>query len=131
MLLASSLLQVIVVIGTKRRQERLLHLAAAGLEALLGSFVLADPLRGSVSLIVVAGTLLLVMGAMRLARSREQAHGRGWTIFAGIVALLLGTCVWISWPVAELPFVGLCIAVDFLCHGVSWSGFALSERSWL
>jgi uncharacterized membrane protein HdeD (DUF308 family) len=128
MLLASSFLQVIVVIGTKRWQDSLLHFAAAGLEAILGFFILADPIHGSGSLIVVAGILFLAIGAVRLARSLEQRRGRGWNILAGAVALILGICVGISWPVPELWFVGLCIGIDFLCHGVSWSGLALTEQ---
>ena len=46
----------------------------------------------------------------------------------GAVALLLDVSVWMGWPVARPWFVGLCIAVDFLCHGVSWSALALAER---
>ena len=128
MLLASAFLQVFIVIAARRWQDSVLHLAASGVEALLGFFIMTGPLRGSVNLIEVAGILFLVIGVLRLARSREQARGRGWTIFAGVIALLLGTCVWIRWPIPELWLVGLCIAIDFVCHGVSWSGFALSEQ---
>jgi uncharacterized membrane protein HdeD (DUF308 family) len=42
--------------------------------------------------------------------------------------VLLGVVVWIAWPVDELWFVGLCLAVDFLCHGASWTAVALAER---
>jgi hypothetical protein len=41
--------------------------------------------------------------------------------------VLLGISVWIGWPVDKLWFVGLCIAIDFLCHGLSWSALALTE----
>jgi hypothetical protein len=32
-----------------------------------------------------------------------------------------------QWPAAGLWFVGLCIALDFTCHGRSWSAVALEE----
>ena len=46
----------------------------------------------------------------------------------GAVALLLGIAVWIGAPATKLWLVGLCIAVDFLCHGITWSAVALAER---
>ena len=42
--------------------------------------------------------------------------------------MLLGVSVWMGWPLARPWFVGLCIAIDFLCHGVTWSALALAER---
>jgi len=46
----------------------------------------------------------------------------------GVMAVLLGIAVWICRPVVGLWFVGLCIAVDFICHGIGWSALALAER---
>ncbi len=37
--------------------------------------------------------------------------------------------VWLRLPVSRLWFIGLCVAIDFICHGVSWSAVALAERS--
>jgi uncharacterized membrane protein HdeD (DUF308 family) len=39
-----------------------------------------------------------------------------------------GIYVWLNLPVSGLWFVGLCIALDFICHGVSWSAVALAEE---
>ena len=47
---------------------------------------------------------------------------------AGAAAVILGICVWLELPVSGLWAVGLCIALDFICHGVSWSAVALAER---
>jgi uncharacterized membrane protein HdeD (DUF308 family) len=129
MLLASSLFQFLTAIFAEKPKERLLHFAAAGLEAILGFFIMTNPLQRMVSLISLIAIFLMVSGLVRLARSLEtRARGRGWTLMAGVVALLLGICVWTGWPVAKPWFVGLCIAIDFICHGVSWSALALAER---
>ena len=57
------------------------------------------------------------------------------TVLAGgIVALLLlslfavGIALWVGGPAAKISLVGICIAIDFVCHGVSWSALALAER---
>jgi uncharacterized membrane protein HdeD (DUF308 family) len=50
---------------------------------------------------------------------------------AGVVALLVGICVWLGRPVERLWLVGLFITIDFICHGLSWSALALAERGHL
>jgi uncharacterized membrane protein HdeD (DUF308 family) len=131
LLLVSSLLQFLHALFADKPfgKEALLHFASAGLEAVLGFFIMAHHFQGSVSLIAWIAIILIASGLVRLTRSlTTQPRGRSWTIIAGVVALLLGICVWTEWPVPELWFVGLCIAVDFICHGVSWSALALAER---
>src|SRR5262249_44612504 len=88
----------------------------------------ASPQR-VVGLLVVVVIFLVVGGLARLARLlAAQSRARAWTVMTGVIALLLGISVWIGWPDGKLWFVGLCIAVDILCHGLSWSALALAER---
>jgi uncharacterized membrane protein HdeD (DUF308 family) len=129
LLLASSLVQFLTAAFAEKARERLLHFAAAGLEAVLGFLIMTHPLQRVVSLIALIAVFLVVSGLVRLAHSlATQSRGRAWLVLTGVVALLLGISVWVGWPVAKLWFVGLCIGVDFICHGVSWSALALAER---
>ena len=48
---------------------------------------------------------------------------------AGVAALLLAVSVSIGWPDAGAWFVGLCIALDLIFHGLSWSALAWTERN--
>lgn len=129
MLLASSIIQFLTAFFAEKRKESLLHFAAAGLEAALGFFVMANPPERIVGLITLIAIFLIVIGMARLARSLvAQSRGWAWTFLAGVIALLLGISVWVEGPAAKLGFVGLCTAIDFLCHGVSWSALALAER---
>jgi uncharacterized membrane protein HdeD (DUF308 family) len=128
LLMVSSAIQLMTAFFAEKGNDRALHYTAAVLEMILGFFVMANPSQGVVSLIAWVVIVLIASGVVRLARSfATQGRGRGWTGLAGAIALLLGIAVWIRWPVAELWFVGLCIAVDFICHGVSWSAIALAE----
>jgi uncharacterized membrane protein HdeD (DUF308 family) len=129
-LLASSVVQLLTAFFAERGKERRLHLAAAGLEAVLGFFIMANPLHSVGGLVALVAVFFIVSGMIRLARSLvTETHGRGWMIMTGVVALLLGVCVGTGWPDSRLWFVGLCLAVDFICHGVSWSALALRERN--
>ena len=129
MLLASSIIQLLTAFFAEKRKECLLHLAAAGLEAVFGFYIMANPPESIVGLITLVAIFLIVIGLARLTRSlATQSRGRAWIFLAGAIAPLLGISVWIEGPVGKLGFVGLCIAIDFLCHGISWSALALAER---
>jgi uncharacterized membrane protein HdeD (DUF308 family) len=129
LLLVSSIMQLLTASFAEKRKDSVLHFAAAGLELVLGMFILAHPLHRLISLIAVVAIFLIVAGLVRLARSlTAQSRGRGWAIMTGVIALLLGVSVWIGWPTNKLWFVGLCIAIDFLFHGVTWSALGLMER---
>jgi uncharacterized membrane protein HdeD (DUF308 family) len=129
LLLASSLLQFLTGFFAGKGKEGLLHLAAAAPEAVLGFFIMARPFPVEVSLIAWVAIGLMASGLLRLVGSlRHPSRGRGWIAVAGVTASVLGICVWAGWPVAGLSFVGLCLAVDFFCHGASWSAFALAAR---
>jgi uncharacterized membrane protein HdeD (DUF308 family) len=129
LLLASSILQLLTAFFSEEKKESFLHFAAAGLEALLGFFIMANPPERIIGLITLIAIILIVIGLARLARSLvTQSHRRAWIFITGVIALLLGISVWVEGPAAKLGFVGLCIAIDFLFHGVSWSVLALVER---
>jgi uncharacterized membrane protein HdeD (DUF308 family) len=129
MLLASSLIQLLTAFFAEKRKEALPHFAAAGLEAAFGFFVMANPPERIVGIVTLAAIFFIVIGLARLARSlATQSRGRAWIFLAGVIALLLGISVWIGGTAAKLGFIGLCIAIDLLCHGVSWSALALAER---
>lgn len=129
LLLASSLIQLVTAFFAGKGKENVLHMIAAGLEAVLGFFIMANPPQNMNSLIAVIAIFMIFAGLVRLARSLTvQARGRVWIVLTGVIALLLGMSVWVGWPFRELWFVGLCIALDFLCHGMCWSALALAER---
>lgn len=129
LLLASSIIQLLTAFFPEAWKERLPHLIAAGLEMVLGFLIMANPPQTVIGLIALIAIFLMVIGLVRLARALTmQSRGRVWAVMTGVIALLLGISVWFGGTAAKLGFVGLCIAADFLCHGVSWSALALAER---
>jgi uncharacterized membrane protein HdeD (DUF308 family) len=129
LLLASSIMQILTALSAEKGKVFLLHLIAAGLEAALGFLIMAYPVQMGTDLVVLVAVFLLVSGVVRLIRSGvRQSSGRGGILLTGLATLLLGICVWLRLPVSKLWFVGLCIALDFICQGFSWSAIALAER---
>jgi uncharacterized membrane protein HdeD (DUF308 family) len=127
-LLASSLVQLLTAFIAGTGPGRFLQYAAAGLEAILGFLIMVHPFWVLTDLVVAIATFLMIIGLLRMSRSLvTHSPGRGWAFMAGGAALILGICIWLKLPVSGLWFVGLCITLDFLCHGVSWSAIALAE----
>jgi uncharacterized membrane protein HdeD (DUF308 family) len=127
LLLASSVMQCVAgFIGPG--PGRFLKYAAAGLEAILGFLVMAHPVVLLTDLMVVSAAFLLAIGFVRMVGSLvTHSPGRVWALVAAGGALILGICGWLQMPVTGLWFVGLCVALDFICHGVSWSAVAPAE----
>lgn len=129
-LIASGVIQIMVGFLTTDRKEATLHLLASGIEAVFGFCLMAQPYQTVVSLSVLTGVFLLLAAIARLVRSlRSRSFERGWIAMAGVAALLLAVSVSLGWPDAGPWFVGLCIALDLLCHGLSWSALAWTERN--
>jgi uncharacterized membrane protein HdeD (DUF308 family) len=129
LLLAGSILQLLTALFAAKGKERLLHLTSAGLEAVVGFLLMVYPLQVVSDLVLLIAGFLIASGLVRLIRAVvSHSPGRRWMFLAAAGALLLGLCVWLRLPASQLWFVGLCIAVDYICHGVSWSALALAER---
>jgi uncharacterized membrane protein HdeD (DUF308 family) len=129
LLLASSVVQLLTTFLSETKKEALLHFIAAGAEAVLGFLIMIHPPERVIGLAALVAVFLIVIGLARLARSLvTQSRDRAWATMAGVVALVLGLSVWFGGAVATLGFIGLCIGVDLLCHGASWSALALTER---
>jgi uncharacterized membrane protein HdeD (DUF308 family) len=128
LLLTSSLVQLLTAFIAGTGPGRFLHYAAAGLEAILGFLIMAHPVVLLTDLVVVIAAFLMAIGLVRMVRSLvTHSPGRAWAFMAGGAAVILGIRVWLQLPVFGLWFVGLCIALDFICHGVSWWAVALAE----
>ena len=129
LLFASSLIQLLTAFFAVKGKESLLHIGAADLEAIVAFILMGYPYLVLSNLVVLIAILLMLSGLIRLARALvTHSPGRHWMLLAGMAALVLTFCVWLRLPISQLWFVGLCVAIDFICHGVSWSAVALAER---
>jgi uncharacterized membrane protein HdeD (DUF308 family) len=133
LLLVSSLMQLLTAMFTEERNQKRLHFVAAGAELALALAVMAWPPQSAIGVVGVVAFCLVVIGVARLAHSLVmRARERSWVIVTGAVALLLGivlgACHWLGLPVRGVLLIAVCLALDFLCHGVSWTAMALIER---
>jgi len=53
----------------------------------------------------------------------------GWSVFSGIVSLVLGIMLLAQMPVSSIWFIGFAIGVDLIVDGASLIGFATAVHS--
>ncbi|MHB9038921.1 MAG: HdeD family acid-resistance protein [Armatimonadota bacterium] len=91
-----------------------------------GVFLLAYPLAGAAVLTLVLAVFWTVAGIVRIVHAVSTRHepNWGWTLFNGIVTLILGLIVWSMWPIASLWVLGLFVGIDLIIAG--WTVIALA-----
>jgi len=107
----------------------LMSMATGILSIITGLMLLRSPLAGATVLTLLIASFLLVTGIFRAISSIVmQFPNWGWSLFSGIVAILLGLSLAAGWPTISLWFLGFFVGIDLIVDGFSWVMFALSVR---
>jgi uncharacterized membrane protein HdeD (DUF308 family) len=57
----------------------------------------------------------------------KPAKGWGWTLFSGIVTVLLGGLIWSEWPISGVWAIGTLLGIHLIFDG--WSEIALASAA--
>lgn len=107
-----------------------LYLLNALIRLATGYLLILHPDAGARGITMLLAVLFLVGGMFRVAGATLIQFPRwGWTGFSGLVSVVLGALLLISWPSASNYFIGLAIGIDLLFDGGSLIGFALAIHS--
>lgn len=111
-------LAVGAVAGWKDPRRRW-DLALGALLFLLGLGFVRNPGVGLLTLTLLAGSLLLVGGILRLIAAFQPGASRGLMLLSGTVTLLLGLMILSQWPVSALWFLGAVLGIELILDGVT------------
>ena len=107
-------------------------LATGLLAVLLGLILVARPLEGMVTLTLALATFFVIggVGAILIALElRQHLRGWGWTLFSGIVDLVLAYLIWQGWPSSAAWAIGLLAGINMLFLGLSLVMTAIAARA--
>ena len=85
----------------------------------LGVVILRNPEASAVTLTLLAGTLFLMGGVLRLIAAFQIDQNRGIMIFSGIVSLVLGGLVVFNLFEATFVLLGVLLGVQALVDGIT------------
>jgi uncharacterized membrane protein HdeD (DUF308 family) len=95
-----------------------------------GYLLLRHPDAGAAGVTMLLASLLIVAGLFRAVGAGVIRFPRwGWTVFSGIVSVVLGIALLGSWPSASTYFIGMVIGIDLIIDGASLMGFATAIHS--
>jgi uncharacterized membrane protein HdeD (DUF308 family) len=100
------------------------YLLNAILRGVIGYLLISHPDAGATVTGLVA-CLLIVGGLYRAVLATLMQFPRwAWTVFAGLVAFILGIYILATWSTVTPYFLGLAIGIDLLLDGTALAGFA-------
>jgi uncharacterized membrane protein HdeD (DUF308 family) len=95
-----------------------------------GYLLLRHPDAGAAGVTMLLASLFIVAGTFRAVGASVIRFPRwGWTVFSGIVSVVLGGSLLATWPSASAYFIGLVIGIDLIFDGASLIGFATAIHS--
>jgi len=102
-----------------------LYLLNALIRGVTGYLLIRHPDAGAAGVTMLLASLFIVGGLFRAAGASVIQFPRwGWTVFSGVVSIVLGVYLLTTWPTASTYFVGLAIGVDLILDGGALIGFA-------
>ncbi|MBO9396455.1 DUF308 domain-containing protein [Shimia sp. R9_2] len=99
--------------------------------AAVGVHIVGEPLRGLLSLTLIAGILFLVSGAFKLVFGLVsfQGNARLALVLSGAISMVLGLMVLNNFPQTASVLLGLLLAVEMLSNGISAIALGLAVRN--
>lgn len=107
-------------------------LLTAVVVGLLGVLLVAQPLKGELTLTMMLVALFILEGAVALYMAyelRKHVQNWGWTLFKGVVDLWLAFLIWSGWPGSAAWAIGLIVGINMMFYGLSLAMTALGARN--
>jgi uncharacterized membrane protein HdeD (DUF308 family) len=102
-----------------------LYLFNAIIRGVIGYLLIRHPDAGAAGVTMVLASLFIVGGLFRAAGASVIQFPRwGWTVFAGLVSVVLGVYLLTTWTAASTYFIGMAVGIDLIFDGAALVGFA-------
>jgi uncharacterized membrane protein HdeD (DUF308 family) len=119
MLILGGVVLAVSAIALWKEANHRWDLAAGALFLVIGFSFVRNPGVGLLALTLVAGSLLLVGGIVRIVAAFQPGAPRAVLVVNGVITLLLGLMVLNRWPVSALWFLGTILGVQLILDGIT------------
>lgn len=106
------------------------HLIVGLLYATVGYMLIQSPLYSSIPLTLLLGIFYVIVGIFRIGyASSFRLIKWQWSMFNGVISLLLGILILANWPASSLYIIGLFVGIDLIFAGWAYFMIGLSAKS--
>ena len=98
---------------------------------LVGLYMIARPGAALATLTLFLAAYFAVDGILEIVQAFDlkPIQGWGWTLFGGIVSILLGVMIWRQWPVSGAYAIGILVGIKLIFAGWAMAGIGAAARS--
>lgn len=98
--------------------------------AVIGLYVLANPVAGLASLTFAVALYLCIEGILEFILSFQlrPALGSGWLLLDGAITLVLAIMIWSTWPSSTFWVIGTLVGISMLFSGMTRLMLSLAVR---
>lgn len=131
LLLICGIFQTFRVISIRNMPGFGFWLFAGILQIIIGYFLVADPMEGSMSLTLLLSVFFAMDGLAKisLALMLRPLQRWGWMFFSGFTSLILAIIVWAGWPSTAFWLPGLLLGFNLIFAGWSLLYISLHHKS--
>lgn len=120
LLVVGGIVHIISAFWERHSSHFWIHLLIATITIVIGFLMLRNPGATVMSLTLLIAALLLSIGLFRILGSLIiRFNGWAWVLLNGLISMLLGFLIMISWPASSLWVIGLFLGIDFIFAGLS------------
>lgn len=104
----------------------------AVLAVLLGVVLLAQPAKGALTLTMVLAAFFVVEGIVSIVvafQIHRPMRTWVWTLFSGVIDLVLAYLIWRGWPGSAAWAIGLLVGINLFFVGLSLVMTAIAARA--
>ncbi len=130
-MLVGGVFQLIHAAATKRNWGSFVFGLLSGLlYVIAGTFVMREPVRGSIVITLFILMCLVAGGVLRSVIALRHRELPGWWLMlvGGLLSVILGIMLYRALPWSGLWVLGLLVGVELVVQGVSWLQFGLGLR---
>src|SRR5215468_1416090 len=128
-LLVSGIIALVHALRVHTWSGFLLSFLSALLRGFTGFFLIRYPTVGAFALTLIIASFFLVGGIFRAIGAAMMRFPQwGWSVFSGIVSVILGIILLAELPTSSLWFIGFAVGVDMIFEGASLIGVASALR---
>ena len=130
-LLAAGICQLVWAFQSETFGRGLMVFLWGGLTILAGGYTISRPAAALAGLTVFLAMYFFISGLMDvfLAFRIKPVEGWGWTLFSGVVSVVLGVMIWRQFPTSAAWLIGTLVGIKLLFVGLTMSALTSAVKA--